>query len=94
MESLREDGFRRILRVDCLVATGMFSRAHVAFAGHSLAAGHLRLGHLAQVGGAGDGWQQRPGKQDGGSKPTAEILVTRLGYTRRTSSIKLVIFLV
>jgi len=70
MESLCEDRFGRILRVDCLVATGMFSRAHVAFAGHFLAAGHLRLGHLAQVGGAGDSWQQRPGKQDGSSKPT------------------------
>jgi hypothetical protein len=71
LEGLGEDCFRCILRMDSLIAAGMLPCAHVTFAVHLLAAGHLRLGHLAQIRGASYGWQQRPRKQDGGGKPTS-----------------------
>jgi len=71
LESLREDRSRGVLGVDSLIATGMLPGTHFALACHLLAAGHFGLAHLAHVGGAGDGWQQRPGKQDGSGKPAS-----------------------
>ena len=57
--------------MDSLVTAGVLPRAHVALARHLLAARHLRLAHLAQIRGASYGRQQRPRKQDGGSKPAS-----------------------